>query len=84
MSSWAVLLLFSGLALSRATPRVAIIAFYGAFALQFVRGVCRFDQVGWLAYAAIPLAAIVYGAVTAEHRRRALGVLLSLGLLMRG
>jgi signal transduction histidine kinase len=81
MSSWAVLLLFGGLALSRATPRVAIVAFYVAFALQFVRGVCRFDQVGWLAYAAIPLAAIVYGAVTAEHRRRALGVLLSLGLL---
>lgn len=82
MSSWAVLLLFGGLALSRATPRVAIVAFYGAFALQFVRAVCRFDQVGWLAYAAIPLAAIVYGAATAQRRRRALGVLLSLGLLI--
>ena len=32
MSSWTVLLLFGGLALSRATPRAAIIALYGAFA----------------------------------------------------
>lgn len=81
MSAWTVLLLFGGLALSRATPRVAIVAFYGAFALQFVRAVCRFDQVGWVAWAAIPLAAVVYGATTA-HRRRMLGVLLSLGLLI--
>lgn len=82
MSSWAVLMLFGGLALSRATPRVAMIALYGAFVLQFVRVVCRFDQVGWLAYAAIPLVAVVFGAVTTEQRRRRLTMLFSLGLLI--
>ena len=81
MSAWAVLLLFAGLALSRATPRIAILALYGAFALQFLRVVCRFDQEGWIAYAAIPLAAIVFGATTAGHRRRVVGLLLPLGLL---
>lgn len=83
MSAWAALLLLGGLALSRAAPRVAIIAFFGAFALQFVRALCRFDHEGWLAYAAIPLAAVVYGAATAaRRRRRTFGVLLSLGLLI--
>ena len=83
MAWWACVLLFGGLALCALAPRVAVVALYGAFVLQLVRVDTRFDQAGWLPYAAVALVAIVLAARTGEQQRRArLAALLALGVVI--
>ncbi|RIX31072.1 sensor histidine kinase [Amnibacterium setariae] len=83
MAWWACVLLFGGLGISALLPRVAVLALYGAFVLQLVRADSRFDQAGWLPYAAVFLVAAVLAARTPTARaRRVLVALLPLGVLI--
>lgn len=83
MPWWAAVFLFAGLGVSALVPRVAIVSLYGAFVLQLVRPECRFDQAGWLPYAAVMFVAIVLAARTAEAgRRRVLTAMLPLGFVI--
>ena len=84
MSWWAAVFLFGGFGIAALLPRVAIGVFYAAFLLQLIRPECRFDMDGWLAYAAIMLAAIVFAARTTgqQQRRRMFLRLIPLAVLI--